>query len=148
MAFEHSEFENQRRIEHLICFFLERINPFLLAANGRWTSSNGFLRRESAVFIVTHDTAQETDIGGRNPVMVINIDSGQRRDENLKCQFSLHIRQDAWIESVQSFDDQHRVFLQFQFTTFEDSLSNSKVICRQFNLFPIQQIVHLLAEEG
>ena len=105
MAFEHRELEDQGRVEHDIRFFLERINPFHLSAyNGRATGDRLF-GRETAVLIVTYHAAQKTDIGRRNPVMVINIDSRESRDEDLESKALIHIRQDARIKGMETFDD-------------------------------------------
>ena len=79
--------------------------------------------------------------------MVVNIDSRQRRDINLKGQVFVHIRQDAGIEGVQTFNDEDGVFLQFQFIAAEDAFAFGEIVSRQVHLFAVQQVMHLLAEE-
>ena len=62
VTLEHSEFEDKRRVEHLIRFFLERVHPFGLTAYHRRTTGNSLLRRIIAVLVVTYDATQQTDI--------------------------------------------------------------------------------------
>ena len=77
MTFQYRELEDQGRVEHHICFFLERIHPFLLAAYNRRTTCDSLLGRITAVLVISYDATQEADIGCRNPVMVVNIDGGE-----------------------------------------------------------------------
>ena len=147
MPFEHSELEDQCGVEHHIRFLLERVHPFLFTANDGRTTGDGLLGGETTVLVITYDAAQQTDIGGRNPVMVIDIDGGQCRHEDLKCQVLIHIRKDARIEGMQTFNHQHGVLLKFQFASFEDTLTDGEVISGQDYFLTVQQLMHLLAEE-
>ena len=79
--------------------------------------------------------------------MVIDINGRQRGNEDLECQAFIHIRQDARIERMQTFNHQHGVFLQLQFASLEDTLTDSKIIRRQIHFLAVQEIMHLLAEE-
>ena len=107
MTFQYRELENQGRVEHHICFFLEGIHPFLLAAYNRRTTCDSLLGRITTVLVISYDATQEADIGCRNPVMVVNIDGCEGGYIDFKCQTSLYIRQNDRIEGMQTFDHEH-----------------------------------------
>ena len=77
MAFEYRELKDQCGVEHDVRFLLEGIYPFGLAPYDRRASRNSLLRRIAAVFVVAYDASEQPDVGCRNPVMIIDIDSGE-----------------------------------------------------------------------
>ena len=48
---------------------------------------------------------------------------------------------------MQTFNNQHGIFLQLQLTSFEHTLTDREIISRQIHFFAVQQIMHLLTEE-
>ena len=91
MPFQYRKLKDQRGVEHHIRLFLERINPFHLAADDRRTAGYRLARGKSAVLVIAHYPAQQTDIRRWYPVVVINIDGRQRRNEDLESQTFIYI---------------------------------------------------------
>ena len=76
---EHGQLIEHRRIEHRIGILLEREYPFVLASSYRWPAVNGLLSRYTSIFIVADDAAQQTVVGCRNIIMIIQQDGSQCR---------------------------------------------------------------------
>mgnify|MGYP000514379944 CR=1 FL=1 len=84
VTFKHRQLEKQGRVEHHIRFLLIGINPCLLASEDGRTTGDCVACGVVAVFVVADNTAQKTNVGCRNPVVVVDIDGRERRDEYLK----------------------------------------------------------------
>ena len=82
VAFKDSQLEEEGGVEHYIGFFLERVNPLLFSPHDGGATGDGFSRRVVAVFVVADDAPQESDVDGGYPVVVVDIDCGERGDKD------------------------------------------------------------------
>lgn len=67
----HGQLVNHGRIEHGVCIFLIREYPFVLSSSHAWPATEGFLRRDTSVFVVSDDAAQQSVVSRRNVIVVV-----------------------------------------------------------------------------
>ena len=82
VAFKDSQLKEQSRVEHHVGFLLEGVNPFLFAPHDGGATGDGLSCGIVAVFVVADYTAEEADIDGGNPIVVVDIDSGEGRNKD------------------------------------------------------------------
>ena len=82
MAFKDSQLEEEGRVEHHVGFLLEGVNPFFFAPHDGGATGDGFSGGIVAVFVVADYAAEESDVDGGYPVVVVDIDCGERGDKD------------------------------------------------------------------
>ena len=92
-------------VEHDIRILLEGEDPFFLAGTDAGPHLKGLLRSGAAEEIIPDDAAEETYVGGADPVMVIQIQAGECGNEDLIDFVSREELRDHRIETVYAFQD-------------------------------------------
>ena len=111
---ENSQLVEHGRIEHGIGILLERENPLVLASTYRRPSVNRVLSRDATIFVIAYDAAQQTVVGCRDVVVIVEQNSGKRRGidtenllvGNLGCQFG--------IERMNAFHHEHIIVVHLE----------------------------------
>ena len=68
----------ERCIENGVGFFLKRENPGVFTAPHTGPHAQCFFRRYTAELLVTDKAPEQADIGGPDPVVVVQIQTGER----------------------------------------------------------------------
>ena len=76
------EFIVERCIENGVGFFLKRENPGVFTAPHTGPHAQCFFRRYTAELLVTDNAPEQADIGGPDPVVVVQIQTGERRHKD------------------------------------------------------------------
>ena len=76
---DYSQFIKHRRIEHRIGILLEREYPLVLTRPYRRPAMNGFLGRDTTIFVIADDAAKQTVVCCRDIIVIIQKNRGQRR---------------------------------------------------------------------
>ena len=109
MISENGKLYVQGTVEHHVSIFLIREYPLLLTTAYIRPLTNGFTCSESTLVIVTYDASKETVVTSRNPVMVVERDTGECRGVDLIFFFVRDERCKPWIESMYALDDKHMI---------------------------------------
>ena len=102
---------------------MEGVNPLLFTAHDRGAAGDGLSGRIVAVLIVADYAAEESYIDGGNPVVVVDIDSGECGDKDFVGCLAGDIRQQRGIECMQSFEDDDTVFVESEPLALKDTLA-------------------------
>ena len=111
---QHRQLIDQRRIEHHIRILLIRED----VASPRLGAPNRHMAIVSCAEVprgpcIPHDPAQQPSVGRRNPVVLINVQLGQRTDINLKFALPVAVRLSAAsFRPVDPLDDQNIILSQ------------------------------------
>ena len=135
LILDHSQLEEERRIEHRIGIFLIREDPFFLAAAHTRPTAYGLFGRHGAIFGITDYATEQAVVGRRYPVMVVNRNCGQRRDINAVFHLFGNAGSKFGIEPVDALDKQYRSFVEFHAVATVLPHAEFEVIIRQLDLF-------------
>ena len=86
MGSQHGKLNVEGRVEHGVRTLLMREYPFVFCFTDVLPLTDGLTGRVGSFVIVTDDTAQQSVVANGNPVMVIQRDTGQRRDVDFVLQ--------------------------------------------------------------
>ena len=147
MQAKHCKFKQQRRIEHHIRILLIREYPFIFAGTHTRPAGDSLTGRISPVIKVADNAAKQTIVCRRNPVMVVQRNSGQCRDINLELLFIRDMRCQFRIQRMNTFQNENRIIFNFQFITFIFLLPQREVKARKLHFLTAQQSLQLLVKQ-
>ena len=112
ISFHHSEFEEERRIESGVGILLKGEDPTLFATADTGPTAYCVLGRGVAIFIVAHDATQESIVGSGDPVVIVDMESGQRRDIHLEDAVGREPFAQYGVETMNTLDDEHIILVE------------------------------------
>ena len=103
MVAQHGELYEKCRVEHHVGILLIGIDPLLFGIEHVRPLVDALSGGESTLVIVTHYAAEQTAVGGGYPVVVVEGDAGERRDENPEFGCLIYLIRQARVEGVDAF---------------------------------------------
>ena len=131
LTLDDSQLEKHGGIEHRIGILLEGEYPLILTSTDRRPAADGLLSRDSPVLMVADDAAQQTVVGSRHIVVVVEQDGGQRRSIDTEYLFVRDLRCQLRVQRVDALHDQYLLLLQLQFLAALLTGACGEVITRQ-----------------
>lgn len=104
---QHSKLYEQCRIEHCVSFLTIWSDPIILRSTDAWPLADSLASCESTLVIVTDDATEQTIVACWDPVMVIQGNAGQGRDEYLVLERISDCWNELRIEGVDTLDEEH-----------------------------------------
>ena len=141
------ELKDKRRVEHHVCLLLEREYPFVFASANAPPHTDSVPSRIGTEFGVADDTSEQTIVGGRYPVVVVERNGGKSRYvylENLRRVDTLRY---FGVQGVNALDYEYRVAVEFYRVAIVSAASGSEVEGRYFYSFALQYSAEVVSEE-
>ena len=140
---EYGEFHQVGGVEHHIGVLLIGIDPLLFGAADVRPLVDGLAGGEGAVVVVADDAAQQPVVAGRHPVVVVERDAGEGRDEDLERILRRDLRDQLRVEGVDAFDQQHLAFRQLQVLAVVLAAARHEIEFRHVHHFAAQEREHV-----
>ena len=112
-----------------------------------WPTANRFAGRVAAELAIANDAAQQAVVGRRYTAILVQLYGGEGRDVKAILCVVIDLWRQAWIEGVNSFDDEHILFVEAQLMAASLAMPRLEVEAWQFDRFARQQRTQLLVEE-
>ena len=141
------ELKDKRRVEHHVCLLLEREYPFVFASANAPPHTDSVPSRIGTEFGVADDTSEQTIVGSRYPVVVVERNGGKSRYvylENLRRVDALRY---FGVQGVNALDYEYRVAIEFYRVAVVSAASGSEVEGRYFYSFALQYSAEVVSEE-
>jgi hypothetical protein len=146
MSSDHGKFHEICRIEKNIGILLIRIDPLHLRASHIRPVHDGLTGSECTLVEVTDDTSEKTIVAGRDTVVVIEGDAGDRIDEDPVLCRICHLVCKTWVQSMDSLYEKYRPRLKSELSAVILSQSCDKVIFRNIHGLPCQKLQNITLE--
>ena len=144
---DNRQFIKHRRVEHGIGILLIWEYPLVLTCPYRRPAMNRLLRRHTPIFIVADDATEQSVVGGRDIVMIIQQNGGQRRRIHTINLLLRNMSRQLRIQGMDSLYYQHIVRLHLQFLSTLHTLARREIIFRQLHLLATEESVKLLVQQ-
>ena len=108
---------------------------------------NRLLRRHTSIFIVADDATEQSVVGGRDIVMIIQQNGGQRRRIHTINLLLRNMSRQLRIQGMDALNHQHIVRLHLQLLSTLHTLARREIIFRQLHLLTTEESVKLLVQQ-
>ena len=122
------EFHKIGGVEHHIRILLIWIDPLFFSFKPIRPLLNGLAGGKCPLVVIPDNTPQQTVVAGRNAVVVIQTDAGERGNENPELAAVLDFVSKPRIEGVYSLYNQHASFAQALFLAVVLAHSGSEIV--------------------
>ena len=96
---------------------------------------------------VAHHTAQQTHIGSTDTIVLVKRHWRQRTDVNFDFMFRRYGRRQLFVKTVNTFDNQHGIFLQLQLVAAIFTAAGAEIVLGHFHFFTCQQTLQMIVEQ-
>ena len=137
----------QRGIEHAVRVLLVCEDVFLFAAADAGPDGQRLLRLEAAELLVPHDTPQQADVGGADPVVVVQVQAGQGAGKDPVDLVGGELFDHLRVQAVDTFQDNDLARLQGGGRGQVILLAGLEIVTGHEDLFPVEQAGDRIRQE-
>ncbi len=131
----HAYLEQQRRVERGVGVLLIGEYPALLAAAHAGPAAYALAGRYASVFVVAYDSAQQAVVGCGHPVVAVDGEGGERRDEHPELHFVGYLGGEFRVQSVYALDEQYASLLEAHAVAAVFAMAGLEIVGGQLHLF-------------